>query len=137
MTERLEAAIHRLWNVDAGMSPLAIAREREAAIVEGLVELARMHGREIEQTYIDSNGELAFNVEGSREGKVSYGPDLAAVLSNVSRRTGIAPTSAAVLPEGAWCRINHFEAERLLKIVGADEFGIDGPENAATSGFRP
>lgn len=138
MSAAFESAVHRLWNIDRTMSPVEVGREREAALVEGLVELARMHGREISLTYIDSNGEMAFNIAGTEHGRGdAYGEELAEVLSLVRRRTGIATTDAPVLPENSWCRINHFEVERMLKIVGADLFGIDGPgQQPSSPAFR-
>lgn len=128
MSNDLEDAINTLWNIDPDLKPVPFGNQREAAIVAGLHALAAHYGKEIDFTRIDGNGELDFNIKGASRGlKVEYGEELAAVISQVPRRTGISPTVSAVLPENNWCRINHFHAERLLKIVGRDLFGIEGP----------
>lgn len=132
MSQSLEETIHRLWNLDTSLKPVPFADKREAAIVDGLNALAGNFGKEIDFTYIDANGELTFNIKGASRGLGGeYGEELAALLSQVPRRTGISPTSSPVLPENNWCRINHFDAERLLKIAGEEIFGIEGPDSGA------
>lgn len=137
MTDKLETAIRDLWNIDPDLLPFPYANAREKALAAGLHALAAMHDKEIEYTYIDSRGEFQFNILGSREGRGGrYGEGLAEILSLVPRRTGISPTSSPVLPENNWCWINHFEAERLLKIVGADLFDIHGPDVRSEDSFE-
>jgi hypothetical protein len=132
MSHDLEETIHRLWNLDESLKPVQLGDAREKAIIDGLHALAAHFAKEIDYTYIDANGELDFFVKGASRGHGGeYGEDLAALLSQVSRRTGVSPTNAAVLPENNWCRINHFEAEKLLKIAGVEIFGIDGPDAGA------
>lgn len=133
MSHDLEEAINALWNLDQDLKPVQLGNQREAAIVAGLHGLAAHFGKDIDFTRIDANGELDFNIKGEFRGFCGeYGEELAAVISQVPRRTGIYPTDGSVLPENGWCRINHFDAERLLKIVGHDLFGIDGPSTAPT-----
>jgi len=128
MSNDLEEAINTLWNVDPDLKPVQFADRREDAIVAGLHGLAAHFGKEIEFTRIDANGELNFNLKGASRGLGGeYGEELAAVISQVPRRMGIYPTERPMLPQNNWCRINHFDAERLLKIVGRDLFGIEGP----------
>ncbi len=132
MSHDLEETINRLWNLDTTLKPAPYGNARETAIVEGLHALAAHFGKEIDFTRIDANGELNFNLKGSAQGLGGeYGEELAAIISQVPRRMGVSPTDAAMLPQNNWCRINHFDAERLLKIVGEDLFGITGPGNSA------
>jgi hypothetical protein len=129
MSHDLEETINRLWNLDTSLKPVPFGDARENAIVDGLHALAGHFGKEIDFTCIDANGELNFFIKGASQGLGGeYGEELAALLSNVPRRTGVSSTTAAVLPENNWCRINHFAAEKLLKIAGEQIFGIDGPD---------
>jgi hypothetical protein len=135
MSHHLEEKILNLWNVDQpDLTPVEFANRRETAIVEGLHALAAHFGKEIDFTRIDANGELDFNIKGAARGMGgAYGEDLAEILSRVPRRTGVISTDAAVLPENNWCRINHFDAETLLKIAGSEIYGIEGLENMPAS----
>jgi hypothetical protein len=129
MTDTLETAIRELWNIDPDLLAYPYANAREKAITAGLHALAAVYGKEIEYTYINARGEFQFNILGAREGRGGeYGEELAAVLSHVKHRTGMDSTSSPLLPENNWCWINHFEAERLLKIVGVDFYDIHGPD---------
>lgn len=56
--------------------------------------------------------------------------DLAALLSLVLRRTGSSPTSSPILQENGWCRVNHFDVEKLLKIVAERDPSFDPSEPA-------
>jgi hypothetical protein len=132
MSHDLEETINRLWNLDTSLKPVPFGDAREQAIIDGLHALAGHFGKEIDYTHIDANGELNFFIKGASQGLGGeYGEDLAALLSQVPRRTGVSATTSAVLPENNWCRINHFEAEKLLKIAGEEIFGIDGPNSGA------
>lgn len=114
MNLRLKHALHALAGLDRSLKPVQLARAREDALVEALHGLAAEFGREIAFTRIDANGEMDFNLVDVGQG---YGPELAALLSKVPRRYGVAPTDAAVLPENGWCRIHHFDVERLLSML--------------------
>jgi hypothetical protein len=135
MTNRLEAAVNALYALDTSQTPVALGRAREAAIVEGLNALAENFGKKIDFTYIHSNGDLKFNIEGADRGIGEFGANLAAYLSKIPTRTGLQPSEGTVLPENNWLWINHFAAEKLLKIVGKEMFDID-PDNALSSGPR-
>ncbi len=135
MTNRLEAAINSLYSLDPSMTPVALGNAREAAIVEGLNALAETFGKKIAFTYIHSDGDLKFNIEGADRGNGEFGPDLAAYLSKVPTRSGIEASERTVLPENNWLWINHFAAEKLLKIVGKEMFDID-PEHTIPAGPR-
>lgn len=135
MPQHLEEKILNLWNVEqTDQTPVEFANLREKAIVEGLHALAAHFGKDIDYTYIDANGELNFFIKGASQGLGGeYGEDLAELLSVIPRRTGVAPTDARVLPENNWCRINHFDAEYLLKYAGSEIYGIEHAENMPAS----
>jgi hypothetical protein len=134
MTNRLETAINNLYDLDSSLSPMALGNAREAAIVEGLKALAEHFGKEIQFTYIDSNGDFKFNIEGADRGHGQFGEGLAAMLSKVATRTGSVATEGCVLAQNNWTFINHFQAEKLIKIVGRELFDID-PENKPATGI--
>jgi hypothetical protein len=126
VNDRLAAALAALRDLDRSLSPLALSRARETALVEGLHGLAGEYGRELAPTRIDARGELHFAVLGDRPPACArYGDELAGWLNRIPVRTGLAPVQGHVLPENGWCFINHFDAERLLGEVAA-ELG-DGP----------
>ena len=135
MTQRLADAITSLYSLDTALSPVALGEAREAAIVEGLHALAEAFGKKIEFTYIHSNGDLRFVLEGADRGEGHFGIELAGYLSMVSTRTGVRACQREVLPGGNWLWINHFEAEKLLKIVGRDMLGI-APEVDGITGSQ-
>lgn len=133
MTNKLEDAINRLYNLDRSLSPLALGRQREAAIVDGLNALAAHYGKEIDYTYIDSRGDLKFNIKGADRGEGQYGEELAAQLSKVPTRTGMTAIKSEVMGQNNWLYINHFDAEHLLTLVGKELFDISA-EPAPASG---
>jgi len=110
MNSLLKNAWEILSTPDHSLSPVAQSDRRQKALVDGLTGLAQTFNREIEFTYINSNGELAFEIKNGR-----YGEELAALLSTIPRRTGVQPTTSPVLPENSWCWINHFDAEKLIR----------------------
>ena len=94
------------------MTPLQTARARERRLSRGLQALAAKYGHKIAPPMIDANGEFRFIVDGR------YGQDLADRLNEIPVRCGILPTQGHVLACNNWCRINHFDAERLLSRKG-------------------
>lgn len=114
MNDRLRNALHALLTLDTTLKPVPFADAREKSLVEGLHGLAAEYGTSIAHTCINALGEMAFNVQGQ------YGEDLAAWLSRVPRRCGTSPTRSPVLPENNWCWLNHFDAERLLRLYAAE-----------------
>jgi len=119
MNDRLRNALEAYRNLDRTLKPVPFADAREKALIEFLHGLAEEYGKKIAFTVIDANGEMNFNIEPSRPGAydAKYGEELAEWISMVPRRCGIYPTDSKVLPENNWCRINHFDVERLLNIV--------------------
>lgn len=112
-------AVHRAF--DAGtMTSVEHARAREKHIAQALREIASEHGVRLQEpVQIDSNGEFSVvamppdgrdpNVHGCGR----YGEAFAAVLTAHNARTGVRP-GAILDPQNGWCRINHFDAERLV-----------------------
>lgn len=105
--------------------PLQVAAARERALVDGLHALANVTGFNMQPIRgINANGEL--NIYGAQKpmsdaGSQPFGESFAALISMIPRRTGATPTKVPALPENAWCTINHFDAERLIKLVAAGE----------------
>lgn len=126
----LENAIQALYELDTTLKPVQFADSRERALQNGLHSLANHFGKKIQYTRIDGNGEMNFIIEGGE----GYGDELAEILSNVPRRTGIASYDGPVLGCNSWCRINHFDVERLLKVAGDKLFDID-PEQSQSMGM--
>ena len=123
MNDRLGAAISHLSNLDRSASPVAFAHERENALIEGLHGLAAEYGRTLAPMNIDARGEINFHVQplDGRTGRDAecgcYGEELAEWLTMVPRRTGTFPYAGHASPDNGWCRLNHFDAERLLIAV--------------------
>jgi hypothetical protein len=140
MNDRLKNALLALRNLDTSLKPVQLADQRETALVEGLHGLAEEYGRKLCYTRIDAHGEMNFNIvgadgEGANRANGRYGEELAEWLSQVPRRTGVNSTNAPVLPENGWCRINHFDVERLLNLVAAKM--LDNEPDEPTAGFGP
>ena len=100
-------------------SPLEESREREASIAQGLRDLAKQHGITLrEPLVIDSNGEFSIQVsngtdkDGHKDPCGEFGT-FADQLSRHSPRCGFVPTKY-LSPKNGWCRINHFDAEKLV-----------------------
>lgn len=80
--------------------------------------LAASHGVTLETPlHIDSRGEfsiVALPADGSspKLGCGPYGEAFAAILNQHRPRQGINP--GVVLPESGWCRMNHFEVEKMV-----------------------
>lgn len=104
-----------------GLSPYHAGKHREQMLAGGLRQLALYHGIKFrEPLQIDSNGEFSLVAEhptaergfmGDPCGE--YGERFAALLSKHNPRTGIMPTKHLHSKDG-WCRINHFDVERML-----------------------
>lgn len=95
---------------DKSMSSFEHSRRRENALCEALIYLAASHGCTLKPIHcIDSQGELFLSV--ASEG---FGEAFAEVLSSIPTRTGVQGSQIEVLPENGWCRIHHFDAERIV-----------------------
>jgi len=133
MNDRLRNALEALRNLDRSLKPVPFADAREKAIVEGLHGLAEEYGRKIGFTHINSLGELDFNIEPSKPGLYdgTYGEELAGWLSQIETRTGERASKRNILPQNNWCRINHFEAEKLLLLVAEHKLDIEVEETVS------
>jgi len=100
------------------LSPFEFSVKRENILVDFLNGLAQKFGKNILHTRIDSGGDLRFCITG--DGKSEFGDELAAVLSKVERRYGIAHISTPANPVNNHCYINHFNVEKLLRIVQSE-----------------
>lgn len=99
----------------AGLSPYAAGREREKLLALGLRLLGQQFSIKFkEPLQIDANGEFSLVCETDIVGMLPfYGVAFVALLNKHNPRTGILPTKH-MDPANNWCRINHFDVERML-----------------------
>lgn len=103
------------------IKPVELGNLRSQALAQGLMSLAKDCGIELKPIGgIDARGEYSIVVIPTRENPLpdeagEYGEKFAAWLSTIPRRTGISPTSTPAYEKGGWCRVNHFDAEKLLR----------------------
>lgn len=114
-------------DAEKGVGGLQSGRRREAALLDGLEAWAALNGRAIAFGYraIDANGEFCFQIANQhgalgRTKFEGWGVGMAADLGRVPTRCGQTAGQTNVLPENSWTRLNHFDAERLLRLVAAD-----------------
>lgn len=94
------------------LSAVQHASVREDLLACGLRHLAQDCGITLrEPLAIDANGEFHIIVDGA-----TYGAEFCEVLNQVPVRCGISAVKGHMIPENSWCRLNHFEAERLILI---------------------
>lgn len=101
------------------ISPVAHAREREAAVAKALRAVAADHQVQLQEPLsIDSNGEFSIIALGD-DGQVTcrgggrFGDAFAELLTRNRARTGW-PGPNVILGCNGWCRLNHFEAEKMV-----------------------
>lgn len=100
--------------INRELTPVDAGDKRLTLISQGLVALGYAHGVEIEKSHCDSRGEFSFNIK--QNTGAGYGEKLATLLCRVHTRTGINAKKGFVMPQHNWLRINHFDAEKLLKL---------------------
>ncbi len=109
---------HRQFN-NGELSPVAHGNNRETHLAEALRAVAAKTGVTLrEPLRIDSNGEFSIvavpteptNIPGAAG---RYSDEFVALLNRHNPRCGVLPT-AHLLPENGWCRMNHFDVERLV-----------------------
>jgi hypothetical protein len=132
MNDRLKSALEALKNLDQTLSPIELSIEREAALIQGLNGLANEYGKDISLTHIDSQGDMKFILTPA-DGSQTYGSELAEWLNMVPVKTGMQSIQGFTIPQHNWCRINHFEVERLLLLVDEKM----NPNLAPTSRMAP
>lgn len=93
--------------------------QREACLVQSLIALGEAFDLRFKQPlYIDSNGEFSLVVlhpDGRRPemGCGRYGEEFVKLLNKHRPRTGVTPGTQSA--DNGWCRINHFDAERMVQ----------------------
>ena len=104
----------------AELSSVAFAHARESALAQALTSLADSLGVKLQQPLqIDSRGEFSIVALNARAenpqfyGCGTFGPELAALLTQHKGRTGAFGPCTFEAGSG-WCRLNHFDAERLV-----------------------
>jgi hypothetical protein len=112
-----------IQNQCKGFTPLETSRMRESMLATGLRILGAKHGLLFrEPLQIDSNGEFSLVAAGADDGPYpswgsqpcgTYGASFVALLNKHNPRTGMLPTKY-MDPSNGWCRINHFDVERML-----------------------
>jgi hypothetical protein len=90
---------------------------REYYIPEALYQMAALFSIRLkEPLQVDSNGELMIvSVTSCAEvpQRVHFSQAYADILNQHNPRCGVQP-GAHILPENSWCRLNHFEAEKMV-----------------------
>lgn len=111
-------AVHQRFH-NREISPVQHGSEREAALAQALVEMAKEQGVTLQQPlHIDSNGEFSIvalkpgTTHSLYEGCAKFGEVLAKALTENKARCGIIP--ATLTEDAGWCRLNHFGAERMV-----------------------
>lgn len=98
-------------NNASDLKPVQKGDKRIQAVQAGLQALADFFSFpvNIRET---STGDIEFF---GKDGGKGYGQELADILSQYYTRTGVQATKGHVLPQNGWTRINHFEAEKLIR----------------------
>jgi len=106
---------------ERSLSPWDQSKKREARIAKGLRDIAAKHGVKLrEPLHIDANGEYSIVAsnrttnDGPQSPTGKFGT-MAEVLSKYPTRTGISATKGHVNPDNGWLRMNHFDAEQMVK----------------------
>lgn len=104
--------------VAGSINPSQHRYAREDAMSKAMDALAGAHGVNLQKPLqLDSNGEMslvAMPLDGSdpRYGTGQFGT-LSAVLNQYQPRCGVAP-GAVLPPQMGWCRMNHFQVEKMI-----------------------
>lgn len=109
----LTAVVEALAAAHANPSPLTSSNLREVALADGLRTIAKHHGKTLQEpVQWDARGEFKFTLADG-----VYGDEIAALLNEIHVRTGVLPMKGHVMSSGNWCRINHFDVERMIQIA--------------------
>lgn len=124
MSEKLHQAVAQIHEanrrfLEREISSIQHRDLREAAIVEGLLALADSFGVTLRlPLHVDSNGEINLTVmpaDGRNPdwyGCGVFGAQLVELLNAHNPRTGTVPNP--ISEDNGWCRMNHFDVEKLL-----------------------
>jgi hypothetical protein len=123
MVDVLRELVGELDSLDgAGLTPRQRGDRRETAIIRGLHALAASFGIGIEPTRINALGEFQFftaSPTGAKLDRPDFGAGLAEMLSLVPRRTGAGAYAGPAASFNNWCWLNHFDAEKLVRLAAA------------------
>jgi hypothetical protein len=114
--------------VSGKLKAVPAGRAREKELCESVATVAKYFGVILKPIYaIDSNGELPIVSQGVHisdlVGKPFSREFCDALTTHTKPRCGMPGTVAVMNPEHSnWCRINHFEAERMILAI-ADQVG--------------
>ena len=99
------------------LKPYPAGAQRMDMIIQGLKDIAQDYGFNLKShIQCDSNGEIMFSGKLDQDGfSPSFGSGLASLLNTIYVRTGIQSCIGHVMPINGWCRINHFEAEKMIR----------------------
>lgn len=105
------AAANTAFFDKAEISAVEHGNRREAALCNGIVALAAELGVTLKPPLrIDARGEISVVAESG-----TFGVEFSELLNkHCHPRTGVAPT-AIMRDWDSWCRVNHFEVERLVQ----------------------
>lgn len=101
------------------ISPLQHSRIREGHLSDAMIALGQQHGLTFQAPMlIDSRGEFSLVVMPKHGGDPKngcghYGEDFVKILNEHNPRPG-AQTTKYMLPENGFCKINHFDVERMV-----------------------
>jgi hypothetical protein len=117
------------------VSSLEHSRIRQDALGKALVAMAEDHGVTLQSPlYLDSNGEFSItalhpNGGSPLQGCGPFGEEFAAALTRHKARTGTNP--GILCADNGWCRLNHFEAEKMVRAYAAQKAAQEADSQAA------
>lgn len=94
--------------------------QRATALAATITAMAAETGVTLQQPMgIDGNGEFSIVAlhESGRppsQGAGAYSEEFCAALNRHRPRTGMVGAACTLLPENGWCRMNHFDAEKMV-----------------------
>lgn len=111
---RIEAA-----RVSGELKPVQAGDKRETALCKGVVAVARYYGDVLKTIIgIDANGEFSIASKPVKPFDLAGVPFSAAFCEALNTHTrprcGVLPGAVMEPDHSNWCRINHFEAERMV-----------------------
>jgi hypothetical protein len=111
--------------VSGELKPVRAAGLREAALIRGVMAVAESMGVKLKPLYaIDARGELSIasaKVDAYRDlAGPAFSAEFCDALNTYCKpRCGIFPTAVMEPVHSNWCRINHFDAERMVYAIAA------------------
>ncbi len=133
------SAVDALNRAEQAGAPVQVGAARELALIEGLMAIAEAAGASLERPVgIDARGEISvIGIRDNIGASKAYGADFAALISAVPRRTGTVSTETPSLPESGWCRIHHFDVEKLIRLIAEGRHPAMAPKAPAADNDGP